>query len=147
MVKEARPAAPSASASQATAATRPEAQKEAMEFAISAARTLADNRATDVVAIDLRGRSSLADFFVIGTGTSDRQMSAALARVEEFARTINRRTYKTSDHGGTWSLADYVDVVVHLFDAEHREYYDLDGLWGEAPRIEWASFGGTSKTA
>ena len=50
--------------------------------------------------------------------------------------------FSREDGGGTsWLLADYVDVVVHLFDEEHRAYYDLDGLWGDAPRVAWQANG------
>jgi len=111
---------------------------EARNFAIELARLAASNRTGDVVVVDLRGLSGLADFFVIGTGTSDRQMHAVLGKIEEFALARGRKPYKLSDpKSASWILADYVDVIVHLFDAEHRAYYDLDGLWGDAPRVEW----------
>jgi len=108
------------------------------EFAILAARVAADLRAAGVTVIDLRGLSGVADFFVIGTGTSGRQMHAILDRVEEEARLTGRRVFKRADsENSAWLLADYVDVIVHLFDEEHRGYYDLDGLWGDAPRVAW----------
>ena len=124
------------SAGQPSVAGAPGASSAALEFALGAARLMRDSRVEDVVVIDLRGRSSLADFFVVGTGTSQRQMSAVLEHVARLARERGERPLNVSDSSsGTWLLADYVDVVVHLFDAEHRAYYDLDGLWGEAPRI------------
>jgi ribosome-associated protein len=111
---------------------------DALEFACAVARIAADNKAEDVAVLDLRGLSGLTDFFVIGTGTSDRQMSAVLDRVAEHARSVDRRMFNIANaRESTWVLADYVDVVVHLFDARHREYYDLDGLWGDATRIDW----------
>lgn len=120
---------------------RPEptrAAQDARAFAVAAARIAADNKAVDVVVLDLSGLSTLADYFVIGTGTSDRQMQAALAAIEEYARAAGRRPFTPPERSGTtWVLADYVDVVVHLFDEEHRTFYDLDGLWGDAPRVPW----------
>ncbi len=111
---------------------------EGVNFALAAARIAADNRAEQVTLLDLRGLSGVADFFVIGTGTSDRQMHAVLDNIEEFGRTLGRKPFRVADsRAGHWLLADYVDVVVHLFDAAHRSYYDLDGLWGDAPRIDW----------
>lgn len=111
---------------------------DARDFAAAAARIARDNKAADVVVLDLRGLSAITDFFVIGTGTSDRQMHAVLDFIEKHARKIDRRRFKLSDSSdGTWLLADYVDVVVHLFDEEHRDYYDLDGLWGDAPQVRW----------
>lgn len=109
---------------------------EARQFALDAAQVARDNKCENVVVLDLRGLSSVADFFVLATGASDRQMRAVLARVEELARGRGRRPYRTADSGGSaWMLVDYVDVVVHVFDAPHRGYYDLDGLWGDAPRV------------
>lgn len=121
----------------AAAAHAAKSDHDALSFAVQAARICADNRTEDLTVIDLRGLSSVADFFVIGTGTSDRQMRAALEQVQQFARTIGRKAYRVSETDRTWTLADYVDVIVHLFDSSHRSYYDLDGLWGDAPRIEW----------
>ncbi len=111
---------------------------DAQAFALAAARLAAENKTEDVVVLDLRGLSSLADFFVLGTGTSERQMHAVLDALYEYARGLGRRPLSVEDSSrGTWILADYVDVVVHLFDEEHRTYYDLDGLWGDAPRVAW----------
>lgn len=111
---------------------------DALQFATEVARIASAHKTEDVVLLDLRGLSSLTDSFVIGTGTSDRQMRAVLDRIEQYARSVGRRPFRIADtRDATWILADYVDVVVHLFDAEHREYYDLDGLWGDAPQIGW----------
>lgn len=114
------------------------ARDEALVFACGAARVATDHKTDDVIVVDLRGLSSLADFFVIGTGTSERQMHAVANHLEEYARSVGRKPFKVSDsRAANWILADYVDVVIHLFDAQHRDYYDLDGLWGDAPRIDW----------
>lgn len=111
---------------------------EGLAFAVGAARVAAENKSDDVIVLDLRGLSSLADFFVVGTGTSARQMHAVMDRIEDYGRSIGQRPFKVSDSAkSAWILADYVDVVIHLFDNEHRSYYDLDGLWGDAPRIDW----------
>jgi ribosome-associated protein len=113
-------------------------EEDALHFAVAVAR-LADSLKTEQIQVlDLRGLSALADFFVIGTGTSDRQMRAVLDAVQDYARGLGRRPFSTTHTASTsWVLADYVDVVIHLFDEEHRDYYDLDGLWGDAPRVEW----------
>lgn len=111
---------------------------DARSFAMAAARIACENKAENVCVLDLRGLSTLADFFVIGTGSSNRQMHAVLDRILEHARTVARHHFNISDTSdASWLLADYVDVVVHLFDAQHRDYYDLDGLWGDAPRVDW----------
>jgi ribosome-associated protein len=109
----------------------------AQEFAVAAARIAVENKTENVCVLDLRGLSNLADYFVIGTGTSSRQMHAVLEYILEHARAAGRRPYNVADTtDASWLLADYVDVVIHLFDDEHRNYYDLDGLWGDAPRVE-----------
>lgn len=110
-----------------------------VDFAREAARIADDNRAEDVVVLDLRGISSVADFFVIATATSDRQMRAIVDQVEEYGHNVGQKRYGLSGYdSSSWMLADYVDVVIHIFDAERRRYYDLELLWGDAPRVEWA---------
>jgi ribosome-associated protein len=116
----------------------PNAADDPVAFAIGVARLAVEYKATAVEVLDLRGLSNLADVFVLATGTSDRQMEAVLGAIEGYAETLGRSPFRPSNIADTkWMLADYVDVVVHLFDAEHRTYYDLDGLWGDAPRVEW----------
>ncbi len=91
-----------------------------------------------MVILDLRGISSVADFFVIGTSTSDRQMRAIVDHIEEYGARVGQAPYGVSGYeSATWMLADYVDVVIHLFNADRRRYYDLELLWGDAPRVEW----------
>ncbi len=117
---------------------RPIDDADALAFARDVARIAAANKTEDVVILDLRGLSSLADYFVLGTGTSERQMHAVLDRIRRHARSVARRPLNVAEPpSASWLLADYVDVIVHLFDAEHRSYYDLDGLWGDAPRVSW----------
>jgi ribosome-associated protein len=112
-------------------------REEARGFALAAAHIASENKIEDVIILDLRGLSTLADYFVIGTGTSTRQMHAVLDELAEHAATLGRKAFNVADAtDASWLLADYVDVVVHLFDEEHRSYYDLDGLWGDAPRVD-----------
>ena len=117
---------------------RPRTQVDGRQFAIEAARIAEDNHIEDLVVLDLRGISSIADFFVIGTGTSQRQMLATVDDIEAYGRKVSQKPYGYSgrDSDG-WVLADYVDVVVHIFSRERRRYYDLELLWGDAPRVEW----------
>jgi ribosome-associated protein len=112
--------------------------EDARDFALAAARIASENKIEAVTILDLRGLSTLADYFVIGTGTSTRQMHAVLDELAKHAATMGRRAFNVADvSDASWLLADYVDVVLHLFDEEHRSYYDLDGLWGDAPRVSW----------
>jgi len=125
-----------ARASHERAAEQSAPVEDAREFALAVARIARDNKIEAVTIIDLRGLSTLADYFVLGTGTSTRQMHAVLDELAEHAATLGRRAFHVADvSDASWLLADYVDVVLHLFDEEHRSYYDLDGLWGDAPRV------------
>lgn len=111
----------------------------AEQFAIELARLADGNKCDDVTAMDLRGRSSVTDFFVICSGTSDRQMRSTADAMEDYARKLGERPYSVTGYRTAhWILVDFVDVVVHIFTSEHRRYYDLELLWGDAPRLNWA---------
>jgi ribosome-associated protein len=111
---------------------------KALQFAKQAARIAYDNRSEDVTILDLRGLTAIADFFVIATGSSDRQMRAVVDEIDEFAAEIGEKRYGLGGYDSTsWILADYVDVVIHVFDEQRRRFYDLELLWGDAPRIDW----------
>ncbi len=110
----------------------------AREFAIETARLMDDDKCEDIVIFDLRGISPVCDFFVICTGTSDRQMRAVADHVKQMAKDRGETPYSISGvEDASWIVADYVDVVIHLFAEEQRGYYDLDSLWGDSPHVEW----------
>lgn len=114
-------------------------QGNAHQFAVELAKIAHDNKTDDLVVFDLRGLSPVTDFTVIGTGTSDRQMRAVTDCVIEYGKKVGQRPYGVAGYdGGTWILLDYVDVVMHMFGRPYREYYDLELLWGDAPRVPWA---------
>jgi ribosome-associated protein len=109
-----------------------------LAFAIEAARLVRDDNCDDVVVLDVRATSHVSDYIVVATGTSDRQMRSVLDHVENLGAQRGFRAFRTSrDDRATWLLADFVDVVVHLFEPTTRSHYDLEMLWGDAPRIEW----------
>jgi len=113
-------------------------QKENLEFAIECARIFHDDKCDDIVILDVRGRSQVADYVVIGSGTSDRQMNSAIDDAEKMGDGRGYSAARTNrDERSTWLLADFVDVIVHLFEPETRAYYDIEMLWGDSPRIEW----------
>lgn len=119
--------------------TRPGQQEAARGFAIDAARTLADDKCRDVVLMDVRGRSQVTDFIVVGTGSSDRQMRSSGEHVDDLAEKRSMRLYRHNlkEPNAKWVYLDFVDVVVHLFEADTRLYYDIEMLWGDAPRVAW----------
>jgi ribosome-associated protein len=107
-------------------------------FAIDVARALADDKCTDLVVLDVRNLSSLSDYIVVGSGTSDRQMHFAIKNIIEMAGTQGHQVARTSsDERKTWLIADFVDVIIHLFEPNTRAHYDIEMLWGDAPRLEW----------
>lgn len=112
--------------------------EEVRAFAVAAARSIRDDKCEDIIVLDVRGLSQVTDYVIIGSGTSQRQMGSALQHVEDLARETGfGRLQSSFDDRSLWLLADLVDVVVHLFEPNTRAYYDLEMLWGDAPRVEW----------
>ena len=120
----------------AEATTRPRPENpEALALARRAASLLSDRKATDVVLLDVRGMSSYADYFVLGSGDSERGVVATAEHVRETLKVEGHRTIGTEGFDtGHWVLLDYGEVVVHVFFTEVRAFYDLDGLWADAPK-------------
>ena len=119
----------------------PERRTAAREFAIELARMAANTRCTNVMVIDVTGLSPVTDFFVVGTGTSNRQMRSVADDAVEFAKPKGFAPLSVSglDSSTTnWILADFVDVIFHVFSEEARLYYDIENLWAEAPHVEWS---------
>jgi ribosome-associated protein len=96
----------------------------------------ADRKAMDIRVIDLRGIVSYTDFFVICSGNTERQTRAIHEAVYEGLKHAGERLLPRrveGDREAHWILLDYLDVVVHIFTPDAREYYRLEQLWGEAP--------------
>ena len=123
------------------AAGRPSEQARldgARRFAIQAARLAANTNCNNVAVLDVTGLSPVTDFMVLATGTSPRQMKTVCDEVEEAGESQDYRPIsRVGDDSANWTCVDFVDVVVHVFSAEARSYYDLDGLWGDAKSVEW----------
>ena len=113
-------------------------QALALKAACLSARLAEENKSRDPVVLDLRGLSAIVDFFVIATGTSRRQMHAVADEIERaMADQRQSRLGIEGYQSSRWILLDYGDLVVHLFDDEARKYYDLEGFWADAPRLDW----------
>lgn len=105
--------------------------------------SLFERKAEDVVVIDVRGRTSYCDLFVLATGAQARQVRAMADGIVQYMKKGHGRRpggVEGTD-SGRWVLVDLGDVVVHAFDGPMRGYYDLDGLWADAPRIGLGSLG------
>ncbi len=88
--------------------------------------------------LDVRKLTSIADFFVLCSTTSERQARAITEGLRERMEGLGRREMGLEGlSNGSWVLQDFSDVVVHLFHQDHREFYDLEGLWADARRIRW----------
>ncbi len=109
------------------------------QFAVELACIAHDSKSDDVIALDLRGISQVMDFVVIATGRSQRQMRGLADAVIEYGKKVNQKPYGFAGYEtSAWIVIDYVDVVFHLFGKPYRDFYDLELLWGDAPRIPWA---------
>jgi ribosome-associated protein len=94
-----------------------------------------DKKAVDVLILDVRDKASYADYFVIASGESERQVSAMGEHLEEKLRERHVRPLGVEgQESGSWVLLDFGEVVTHLFCAETRAFYDLEGLWADVPR-------------
>lgn len=91
----------------------------------------------DVKIIDLRKLTTITDYFVICTGDSDTQVKAIADEVDKQLRDEGIKSWHTEGYQGlNWVLIDFVDVVVHVFKKETREFYNLEKLWGDAPSVD-----------
>ncbi|CAN5823722.1 ribosome silencing factor [soil metagenome] len=108
------------------------------EMATTAARAASEMFARDVTLIDLRGLVSYADYFVIASAETERQTRRVAQEViEKMIEKGHRPRTKRLDEGTAWISLDFLDVVVHIFTDEARDYYRLESLWRSAPQQHW----------
>lgn len=114
-------------------------RRDALKLAIEAARTADDKGAKDVIILEVADVLVVADYFVITSGANDRQVKAIVEEIER--RVADAELGKPLRAEGMderkWVLLDYGDVVVHVFLHEIREYYQLERLWSDVPRVDW----------
>jgi len=94
-------------------------------------------KARDISVLDLRQISQVTEYFVICTVDNPRQLRALWTRIRDHFKKQNLLPLGEETDSDKWLLADYNDVVVHIFLGEFREFYDLELLWGDAPRVDW----------
>lgn len=110
------------------------------EKAFLCARALLDRKAVDLAILEVKTLSSFTDYFLICSGNSDRQVQAIASHIEEkLGQQGIRPLGIEGKREGHWILLDYGDVVIHVFYQPVREFYDLERLWSEAPRVELPS--------
>ena len=108
------------------------------EMAIEIAQLADDRHFSNIVVLELGENSPVARHFVIATGISEQQIRSVAREMSTLGKHKDFPVFGNAGlQQGRWAVIDFVDVVVHLFDEEYREFYDLELLWGDVPRIEW----------
>ena len=107
-----------------------------------AIRSADEKKAVDMVALDLREIASFTEFFFIATGMNQRQVQAIADEIsEQLKKEFQRRPVRIEGYNSAeWVLLDYGDFIVHLFDKDAREFYDLERLWRDAKKVELPAF-------
>ena len=112
-------------------------KKSSLQLAKLCVKAALEKKAADPLILDVRKLCSFADFFVILSGRSTRHVQGLAEAVEEELRSKRVSTSKSEGlKEGSWVLLDYSDVIVHIFYAETRKFYDIEGLWHDAKRIK-----------
>ncbi len=113
---------------------------DSKDVALAAARAAAEKQGERIAVLDVRELIVITDYFVIASASSERQARTIVDEVERSLRGLGVKPLRREGESeGIWVLLDYVDVVVHVFREEERDFYDLERLWGDAPRVEWES--------
>ncbi len=108
------------------------------EIAEIGARAALDRKANNVVVLDLRGLSSVTDAFVICSGTSDTHVEGIANLIEEKLDEHDVKLWhREGGRKASWILLDYIDTIVHIFTEEARDFYGLERLWGDAPKVAY----------
>ena len=108
----------------------------AVERAVKCAAFALDKKALDVKVLEIKSLSSIADYLVLATGRSDRQVQAMADSVKQGLKPIDRPIDTEGYDEGRWVVIDFGDIIVHLFQEEVRATYNLDELWSRAPQVE-----------
>jgi ribosome-associated protein len=123
----------------APARTSPEDHDRARALALTLAGALDEAKCEDIAILDVHDISQVTDFYVIGTGVSDRQMRTAAAKAADAGEEAGSRPFGREGEPGApgsgWLVLDFIDVVVHIFEPATRGLYDLEMLWGDAGRV------------
>ena len=110
--------------------------QDSKQKALSAAQAALEKKASDVVILEVAELTSVADYFVIASGESERQVKAIAQNIEKLISSQFNRNPQIEGAGtSTWILLDYGDIIVHVFKTDIREYYGLEKMWSDAPQI------------
>ena len=109
-----------------------------LERASLAAHVASENKGRNVLVLDMRGITPLYDFFVLITGASRRQIHTITEEIDDAMHERGDKRLSVEGYESSkWVVQDYGDVVVHVFDDPTRQYYSMEELWADAPRVDW----------
>lgn len=115
-----------------------QSQDPALKFAIDLARLADQTRCHNVVLLDVREKSPVTKYFLIATGTSDRQRRTVSDELIALGKNSGFPAWRSNGYEtAKWIVVDFVDVVAHIFEEVSRSFYDLEMLWGDCPRVHW----------
>jgi ribosome-associated protein len=116
----------------------PDTVTESVDLACMAARAASDKQGEDVLVLDVRDLITITDYFVIASASSDRQVKTIAEDVERALKARGVKPVRVEGASGArWVLLDFIDLVVHVFHDDEREFYRLERLWIDAPRVDW----------
>jgi len=109
----------------------------AKEAAIVAVKALDEKKAVNLMMLEVKGITTLAEYMIIATGTSDTHLRALCDEVEKKMEEAGEKVWHREGYrGDTWIVMDFCGVIVHVFTQEQRKFYDLERLWGDAPIVD-----------
>lgn len=117
-------------------ATKKQNDKIALEILEIIKKTLDDGKAENVAVIDLAGKSSIANYMVVASGTSNRHVASLAENVQIKLKEKGHKSIAEGEEKADWILIDAYDVIVHIFKPEVREFYSLEKMWSMAKRVE-----------
>jgi ribosome-associated protein len=121
-----------------TLATTGQLTLPSLDRAVLCARVADENKAREIAVLDMRGLTPLYDYLVIATGTSRRLVHTVTEEIDAALREHGDRRLSIAGYeSSTWVVQDYGDLMVHVFNPAMREYYGLEELWADAPRVDW----------
>jgi len=124
-----------------TTPTKQQLTATSLERACLVAHVAAENKGRDVLVLDMRGITPLYDFFVLATGASRRQIHTITEEIDDALHEQGDRRLSVEGYEASkWVVQDYGDVIVHVFDDSTRQYYAIEELWADAPRVEWQRY-------
>lgn len=125
-----------------TESSQPETAKSqvlaSIELAKKAARIAAENRGQNIMVLDVSSQTPIFDCFVLATGTSRRQLHAISEEIDDvFEKQLGEKRLSIAGYSESrWIVLDYGGVIIHLFDSDARQFYDLEGLWADGVRVD-----------